>query len=45
MPAQTTSTGAVVAFRDRARPAMMLVAWPVVEDLARSCTGENSVPV
>jgi len=35
MPAQITSSGAAVDFMEMARPAMMLVAWPVVDAAAR----------
>jgi hypothetical protein len=45
MPAQITSTGSAVASIETARPWMMLVAWPVVEDSAIFCTGRWVVPV
>ncbi len=40
-----TSTGRVVERIETARPAMMLVACPVVEAFAMLCTGLNCVPV
>ena len=43
--AQTASTGSAQAFIDTAMPAMMLVAWPVVEAWATYLTGAKSVPV
>ena len=43
--AQTASTGQAVDFIDTPRPAMMLVAWPVVEASAMWRTGANSVAV
>ena len=39
MPAEIISAGAVVASIEIARPWMMLVPWPVVDDLAIDCTG------
>ena len=45
MPAQITSTGRAVASIDTARPWMMLVPWPVVEDLAMLSTGRWLTPV
>ena len=41
----TASTGQAVDFIDTPRPAMMLVACPVVEACATCCTGLNWVPV
>ena len=40
-----TSTGAAVASIDLASPAMMLVAWPVVEASEMRLTGPQRVPV
>ncbi len=40
-----TSTGAAVASIDFARPAMMFVAWPVVEASEMRLTGPHLVPV
>ncbi len=45
MLAQTAITGAAVAFMDVPSPAMMLVAWPVVDAAAMRWTGLNWVPV
>ena len=41
----TDITGHAVAFIDTPRPAMMLVAWPVVDACATWRTGLNSVAV
>ncbi len=41
----TASTGSAVDFMEIPRPAMMLVAWPVVEALAMWRTGPYSVAV
>ena len=41
----TEITGHAVAFIDTPSPAMMLVAWPVVEACAMWRTGLNSVAV
>src|SRR5512141_982433 len=43
--AHTASTGQAVAFIDTPMPAMMLVAWPVVDASATCRTGLNSVAV
>ena len=43
--AQTASTGSAVDFIDTPRPAMMFVAWPVVDDAATFFTGLKFVPV
>ena len=40
---QTAITGHAVDFIDTPRPAMMLVAWPVVDAGATCCTGLKSV--
>ena len=45
MAAQTASTGSAVDFIETARPAMMLVAWPVCDALATCRTGPYSVAV
>ena len=42
---QTAITGSAQDFIDTAMPAMMLVAWPVVEACATYLTGLKSVPV
>ena len=41
----TATTGAAVDFMDTPRPAMMLVAWPVVDACATCRTGPYSVAV
>ena len=41
----TESTGHAVAFIDMPMPAMMFVAWPVVDACATCRTGLNSVAV
>ena len=41
----TAITGSAVDFIDTPRPAMMLVAWPVVEAAATCRTGAYSVAV
>src|SRR5690606_22328528 len=43
--AQTKSTGQAVDFIETAMPAMMLVAWPVLEAWATYFTGPYWVPV
>ncbi len=45
MPTPITITGAAVASIDLARPAMMFVAWPVVEAFSMLFTGPQRVPV
>ncbi len=45
MARQTESTGQAVARIDTPMPAMMLVAWPVVDACATCRTGGKSVPV
>ena len=45
MPTTSTITGSAVACMPTARPAMMLVAWPVVDCWAIRLTGLNRVPV
>ncbi len=45
MARQMTMTGHPVDFMETAMPAMMLVAWPLVEASATYLTGKKSVPV
>ena len=45
MEMHTASTGSAVDFIDTPSPAMMFVAWPVVEAAATCRTGPNSVAV
>ena len=45
MAAEIASTGHAQAFSDTAMPAMMFVAWPVVDACATYWTGLNCVPV
>jgi hypothetical protein len=45
MAAEMAITGQAQAFIDTAMPAMMLVAWPVVDACATYLTGANCVPV
>jgi hypothetical protein len=45
MPTTMTIAGSAVACIETARPAMMLVAWPVTDAFAMFFTGGNVVPV
>ena len=45
IPTTMTIAGNAVACIETARPAIMLVAWPVIEALAIFCTGAYCVPV
>ena len=45
VPTAITITGSAVACMPTARPAMMLVAWPVVDCWEMRLTGPKRVPV
>ncbi len=45
VPTTSTITGSAVACMPTARPAMMLVAWPVVDCWEIRLTGPKRVPV